>query len=145
MARKKKADKKTAADAVKAAAKRREFIEWAKPQGALIGAILTGKGNFFQDLSSKLRSHWTLSEKQMAAAARIIDQNAQRAVQDGASAYVGEIKERIEFEAEVEFTKEFDGFYGVTTLIMLRDLEGNTFTWFASDYRDLSRGDRQKA
>lgn len=138
----KKADKLTAAAVVKAAAKRRAFITWAKPQGALIGAILTGKGSFLKDLASKLRSHWTLSEKQMDAAARIVEQNAERAAQDGTSAHVGEIKERIEFEASVEFTKEIDGFYGITTIIKLRDLDGNVFTWFASGWHDVKRGDR---
>jgi hypothetical protein len=138
----KKEDKKVAAAAVKAAAKRTEFIAWAKPQGALIGAILTGKSNFFCDLSTKLRSHWCLSEKQMAAALNIVAQNRLRATQDDTSAYVGEIKERIEFEAQVEFTKEFDGYYGTTTLIKLRDLEGNVFTWFASGYQNVARGDR---
>ncbi len=137
-----KADKEEARRSAKLVVRREEFITWAKPQGALIGAILTGKGNFFLDLASKLRSHWTLSEKQMDAAAWIIERNAERAVQDSTSAYVGDIKDRIEFEAMVEFTKEFDGFYGTSTVIKLRDLDGNVFTWFATGCHDVNRGDR---
>ena len=138
----KKQDKRVAAAAVAAGHKRTAFIAWAKPHGKVIGAILTGKGNFFDDLASKLRSHLTLSYKQMAAAVRIVEQSAQRATQDGSSVHVGEIKERIEFEAQVEFTKEFDGYYGTSTMIKFRDLRGNVLTWFKSDFSNLQRGDR---
>lgn len=144
IAAQKKADKLTAKQDEAKRAERSRFIIWAKvaPRGKLIGTILTGKGNFFESLASQIRSHKLLSDKQMDAVARIVEQNTTRAAQDGTSAYVGEIKDRIEFEATVEFTKEIEGYYGTTTIIKLRDLEGNVFTWFASGWHDVGRGDR---
>lgn len=119
------------------------FNLWAAPHAKLIEAIKSVEGNsFLQDLTRKLQGHWALSDRQMDAAARVVSDTAQRAAQDDGSAYVGEVGNRVKFDATVEFTKEFDGHYGVVTLIKLRDTEGNIFAWFAScDVYELGRGD----
>lgn len=148
----KKQAKKDAELKRKADKARREFIAWAKPHGKLIGRILlAGKlrhgepaPGFLGDLASKLRQRWTLSDRQLEAAAKVLDARAEREAQDEASVHVGEIKDRIEFEGKVEFTTERDGYYGVTTIIKFRSNDGNVFTWFASGVQTYQRGDRVK-
>ena len=49
---------------------------------------------------------------------------------------------RVEFEAEVIGVYGTEGTYGHTDIVKFRDLKGNLFTWFASGYTDLERGDR---
>ncbi len=145
IATQKKEDKRIEEQAAKDAVRLLEFVQWGREHKDLLKAIQEAKGDFFQSLASQLRDHRTLSERQIEAAARIIKANANQSALDIASTHVGEIKERIEFEATVEFTKEFEGFYGSTTIIKLRDLEGNVFTWFASGPiydHDVKRGDR---
>lgn len=58
------------------------------------------------------------------------------------SEYVGTVKERIEFEAVVVGVYDSEGFCGHTDIVKFRDLSGNLFTWFASGYTGLERGDR---
>ena len=48
------------------------------------------------------------------------------------SEYVGEIKERITFEGTIKFATVIEGFYGVSTLYIIEDNEGNTFKWFCT-------------
>lgn len=55
---------------------------------------------------------------------------------------VGTIGVRIEFEAKVIGVYGTEGFYGHTDIVKFRDLKGNLFTWFASGYMNLERGDR---
>lgn len=140
------ADKKTAKKIAEATAKRerqrQDFITWAKPHGKLIGGILTAKGRFMSDLASKLRQRWTLSEKQLDAAQRILTSQAEQVAQDAASNYVGVIKTRIEFEAHVIGVYGSEGFYGHTDIVKFRDADGNLFVWFASGYTGLEREDR---
>ena len=150
------ADKKAAKLAAKAAAKaevaRQEFIAWAKAggrdRGALIGRLLlTGKpqkDGFVHDLARKLRQRWTLSPKQLAAAERVFTQQAERAVTDAASEWIGTVKERMEIEIEVLFIKEHEGFYGPVDIIKMRDTDGNGLTWFCTGISSLKRGDHVK-
>ena len=150
------AEKKRLAKLAKAKAKaereRQEFIAWAKAggqgRGILIGRILcTGKlhtHGFIYDLAGKLRNRWTLSPKQLEAAELALDRMDERKARDEASRWVGEIKERIDFEGEVEFEMTRDGYYGVTHIIKIRSTEGNVFTWFASGWQNLAKGDRVK-
>ena len=146
----KKAAKKRAEAKRKANAKRREFITWAKPHGKLIGRILLAAkpqgdtGEFITDLAGKLRRHWSLSDKQLAAAAKVLDARENRQRQDAASDHVGQIKDRIEFEGVIEFETDREGYYGTTHILKFRGDDGNVYTWFASGLQDLAKGDRVK-
>ena len=48
------------------------------------------------------------------------------------SKFVGEVGARIEFDATLEWTFQFEGNFGVTTLYKFLDAEGNLVVWFAS-------------
>ena len=142
--------KKLAAARAKAETQRQDFIAWAKAggryRGDLIGRILrTGKpqrDGFVHDLARKLRQRWTLSDAQLSAARNMFAKIDEREIQDASSVHVGSIKERIEFEGIVEFETTREGFYGTTHIIKVRSIDGNVFTWFASGYQSLHRGDR---
>ncbi len=139
----KKAANSAAAAEREAERTRHIFIAWAKPYGKLIGGILMAKRNsFLSDLSLKLKGHRILTDKQMKAAADSIARTTKRLADDAASQFVGEVKERIEFEAIVVGVYDSEGYYGHTDIVKFRDLSGNLFTWFASGYTGLKREDR---
>ena len=148
----KKAAKLAAKAATKAEAARQEFIVWAKAggrgRGALIGHLLTAgnpqKDGFVHDLARKLRQRWTLSDKQLAAAERVFEQQAERKVTDAASEWIGEVKVRMEIEVKVLFIKEHEGYYGPVDIIKMQDMEGNGLTWFCTGISSLKRGDHVK-
>ena len=139
-----KADRKKQVAASKAEVARQEFIAWAKPHGQLIGRILMAKGQrgFLSDIASKLRQRWMLTDKQIEVALKMIDAMANRSEADARSEYVGEIKQRIDFEAVILGVYETEGYYGHTDIIKMRDMDDNLLTWFASGYQSLIRGDR---
>lgn len=144
-----KAAKKAAEFKRKQDKARREFIAWAKPHGPLIGRILlAGKPRngepapgFIGDLASKLRQRRTLSDRQLEAAARTLDAIKKREAEDAASEWVGDIKERREFEIKVLFIIEREGYYGPVDIIKMRDASGNMLTWFATSSHGLRKGD----
>jgi hypothetical protein len=139
----KKAAKKAAAAEAKREAERVEFHKWAKPYENLLGAIKAATGNsFLVDLARKLDDHRQLTDRQLEAAAKAIERQEQREAEGRASEYVGEVKDRFEFEAEVLGVYGTEGYYGHTDIVKFKDEDGNLFTWFASDYTDLERGDR---
>jgi len=49
------------------------------------------------------------------------------------SKFIGEPKQRMELTLTMEFTREFDSDYGVSTLYKFSDAEGNVFVWWASN------------
>ena len=55
---------------------------------------------------------------------------------------IGVVGKRIEFEALVVGVYEVKGFFGHIDIVKLRDGGDNLFTWFATGYTDLYRGDR---
>ncbi len=139
----KKAAKKAEAAQAKATVKHLEFVQWGRPHKSLLGDIAAAKGNtFLADLASKLVGHNQLTDRQLEAAANSIAQAKERAVEGAASEHVGEVKERIEFEAKVIGVYGTEGYYGHTDIVKFKDAGGNQFTWFASDYTNLERGDR---
>jgi len=141
------ADKKAA---VKAEAAQRkldaqivEFQVWAEPHKKLLGGIAAATGNsFLANLSVKLLAHSQLTERQLEAAANAIERQAEREAEGRASEFVGEVKDRIEFEAIVLGVYGTEGHYGHTDIVKFKNADGNMFTWFASDYTTLERGDR---
>jgi hypothetical protein len=141
------ADKKAAKKAAEAQRKMDAaiayFVEWRKPHEKLLGDIAAAMGNsFLSDLASKVSKSMILTDRQLEAAATAIERQREREVEGRASEFVGEIKERIEFEAEVTGVYGTEGFYGHTDIVKFKDVDGNQFTWFASDYTNLERGDR---
>lgn len=139
----KKAAKKAEAAQRKMDARRIAFDEWAEPHKILLGEIAAATGNsFLTDLAAKLVDHRQLTDRQLEAAATSIERQEQRDADGKASEYVGEIKERIEFEAEVTGVYGTEGHYGHTDIVKFKDGDRNMFTWFASGYTDLERGDR---
>lgn len=121
---------------------RQEFIKWAKPHGKTIGGILTAKGNtFMDDLSQHLRAWRPLTDKQLAAAIKVMGHVADTKRLNESSEHVGSVKQRLEFDAVVVGVYESEGYYGHTDIVKMRDLDGNMLTWFASGYTDLKRSD----
>ena len=139
----KKAATKAAA-AERAEAKRfLEFVQWGRDHKNLLGAIKNAEGNtFLADLARKLLDNMILTDRQLEAAATAIERATTRKAEGEASEFVGEIKERFEFEAEVLGVFGTEGVYGHTDIVKFKDVDGNLFTWFASDYTNLARGDR---
>lgn len=142
--------KKVAEADRKAERDRLDFIAWVKDggHGATIGRILrTAKLSnidFLTNIASRIRKQMPLSDKQVSVAIRVIDSMEKRVAEDAASEHVGDIKQRLEFEGEVVFSTERESYYGVTTIIKIKDEKGNLFTWFASGFHALVRGDRVK-
>ena len=141
------ADQKAARQIAKAeaaeVAKRAAFHSWSEKHYAVLNNIVASTGNsFLDDLARKLSHHQQLSDRQLEAAARVVKQAEDREAEGAASEWVGEVKERIEFEAEIMGSYLNDGFYGVTDILKFKDEAGNHFTWFASDITGLQRGDR---
>lgn len=63
--------------------------------------------------------------------ARLAEQKARREI-GAASEFIGEPKQRLTVTGEVVMAREFDGFYGVKTLVKIVTDEGNIVTWWAS-------------
>lgn len=120
-----------------------EFYTWAESHKTLLGDIAAATGNsFLSDLARKVSKFMILTDRQLEVAATAIERQRVREVEGRASEYVGKIKERIEFEAEVTGVYGTEGFYGHTDIVRFKDADNNQFTWFASDYTNLERGDR---
>ncbi len=139
----KKAAKKAEAAQRKMDTQRTDFDKWAEPHKILLGEIAAATGNsFLTDLAAKVVAYRILTDRQLEAAATSIQRKKERDAEGAASEYVGEIKERIEFEAEVIGVYGTEGHYGHTDIVKFKDADRNMFTWFASDYTNLERGDR---
>jgi hypothetical protein len=141
------ADKKAAIKAAEAQRKMDAavayFVEWRKPHEKLLGDIAAATGNsFLSDIADKVSKSMILTDRQLEAATTAVERQKQRDAEGRASEYVGEVKERIEFEAEVIGVYGTEGYYGHTDIVRFKDAANNQFTWFASDYTNLERGDR---
>jgi hypothetical protein len=58
-----------------------------------------------------------------------------------ASEWVGEPKQRMEFDVTLEFCTSFEGYYGLTTLMKFVTEQGDILTWFTSSPADLTVGE----
>lgn len=72
------------------------------------------------------------------------EQDAKKMESKKDSEYVGEIKERITFNGEIQVKVPLEGFYGLSMLFIISDEKGNQFKWkcTASKYFDLMVGDK---
>lgn len=57
-----------------------------------------------------------------------------------ASAYVGELKQRLEFNLTLEFTREYSSDFGVTTLYKFVDESSNVIVWWSSNNLEIEVG-----
>lgn len=138
----KKAAKAAEAAQVKATVKHLEFVQWGRPHKTLLGDIAAATGNsFLENLAFKLTGHNQLTDRQLEAAAKTLAQAKEHAITGAASKHIGVVKDRVEFEAKVIGVYDSEGFYGHTDIVKFQDADGNYFTWFASGYTDLKRGD----
>jgi hypothetical protein len=136
-----KAEERRAREETAAKAFNAEIAEAGR--SALVYRIKAATGNgFLADLAAKLEKGWMLSDKAFDTADRVITENDERAKTNAASEHVGEVKERIDFEAEVVGVFGTEGHWGHTDIIKLRDTGGNLFTWFASVHTGVERGAR---
>ena len=142
---KKEAKRKAVQDAKDSVA-HLEFVQWARNHKKVIGGIVEGKGNsFLESLKLQLAANKILSDRQVSAAVKTLERAEKRAVEGAASEFVGEVKQRIEFEAEVIGVYGTEGFYGHTDIVKFKDADGNLFTWFATALSTddmLEHGDR---
>jgi hypothetical protein len=134
--------KRKAAHEAKEVARHLEFVQWGREHKDLLGAIQAAEGNtFLADLASKLADNYTLSDRQLDAAAAAILRDSERKAENAASEYVGEVKVRMELTLTVLGVFDSEGHYGHTDIVKMKDAEGNLFTWFASGWSGLTRGD----
>lgn len=139
---KKEAKRKVLAEAA-ATKQHLEFVQWARDHKKVIGGIIEATGNTFLDsLRLQLAANKILSDKQVSAAVKTLHRAEARKVEGAASEFVGEVKQRFEFDAEVIGVYGTEGYYGHTDIVKFKDTDGNLFTWFASGYQDLEHGDR---
>jgi hypothetical protein len=139
--------RKDAQAAAERNAQRLAFINWVKDNshGKTIGGILTAKNNPFMDsLAEQVRRWRVLSDKQMSAAIKVMGQRRDVERYSATSHHVGQVKERLEFEAVIVGVYETENAYGHVDIVKMRDNDGNLFTWFASGFTDLQRSDRVK-
>lgn len=94
----------------------------------------------------------TVSERNISTLASLVsvyyrnqEQRAEAAKAKDAAAqgFIGEVGERVrDFHVTATSVREFEGDYGVTTLLVGRTDDGHVVKWFASGERDWEPGDR---
>lgn len=57
------------------------------------------------------------------------------------SEWIGDVKDRLDFEAKLLFTTSWEGRYGPTFLYKFLTVEGNVLVWFASRYQNVDVGE----
>ena len=130
--------KREAVDAKRA----QEFVSWSRDHETLLGAIKEAKDNpFLGSLARQLGENKILSERQIEAATKVVKAAGEREISDAASDFVGTVKDRITFDAEVTGVYSFDTAFGTTMIVRMTDSDDNIFVWFATSYPDLERGD----
>ncbi len=73
---------------------------------------------------------------------RLVIQKAER--KNRLNEWVGDIKERREFDVEVISIRHIDGYYGVTTLHRMIDSKGRTLVWFANTSSGMEQGEKYR-
>ena len=86
-----------------------------------------------------------LAVSAIVAHARVLEREVkrrQRAEINKDSNFVGAVKDRLELEVTLEFTRQWETNYGFTTLYSFRDTNGNVLVWKASRDQELNPGDK---
>jgi hypothetical protein len=82
----------------------------------------------------------------IVAAERAFAKAAEKAADANKSnLHIGAEKERLTLELTLVFTREIDGYYGVSTLHRFEDAAGNCFVWFASNPEIIPEGTSKRA
>ena len=105
---------------------------------------------FFGSLAKSLDDYGKLSEKQIQAVLKCVEQQAERKIQFDAirdakkasSKHVGEIGQRMELVLTCEHVIEFDSQFGLMHICLMRDAEGNRVVYKGSKYL-LDKGETQ--
>ena len=119
-----------------------EFVQWSRNHENLLGAIRDAKDNpFLGSLARQLIENKILTERQIEAATKVVKAAGEREMADAASNFVGTVKDRITFDAEVTGVYSFDTDYGTTMIVRMTDPDDNILVWFATSSPDLERGD----
>jgi len=73
---------------------------------------------------------------------RAMDRAARQASEDkhGKGNHVGEVGQRLTVRARVTRLSYTEGYYGTTTVVGLRTLDGNALVWFASGVKEYDEG-----
>ena len=62
---------------------------------------------------------------------------------ESVSVHLGEVGERLkDLNVVVSNVRQFDGYYGTTTVYSFEDENGNKITWFSSKDKDIKVGDK---
>ncbi len=99
-----------------------------------------GLSSFAIDLLAKFNQWGNLSDKQIDWVLKLADEvrvdkiKEARKAQAARSNHVGSIGERKEFTATVVFTKDFETDFGISTLTIMEDAEGNVLKWFGAGF-----------
>lgn len=122
-------------DSVKAAADSLRAGDYADNLAVILAAPsgIVGQRNI--STLASLVSVYYRQQEQRAEAAKAKDAAAQ--------GFIGAVGERVrDFHVTATSVREFEGDYGVTTLLVGRTDDGHTVKWFASGGRDWEPGDR---
>lgn len=82
---------------------------------------------------------YSLDEWQEKLDAEKVEKEKLLAIYKG-SEWIGEIKERLEFDCKVLKVSEFEGYYGVGTRYEFLDNDGNVYIWFTNSYQEIEEG-----
>ena len=137
-----KAAQPTDADRSKAAAVlewlRGEFAETATSEYERNLATLTANG---------AQCCWAKHAGLLASAVTCYDRAERKAERKAAEAkhgntgsHVGEVGQRLTVKATVTRVSYTEGFYGTTSVVGLRTLDGNAMVWFASGVKEYTEG-----
>lgn len=66
------------------------------------------------------------------------------AEQNLSSEHQGKLKDRLTIDVTVTLSRVSEGMYGPTTWLVLRDSNGNVYTWSASKFIEVETGDKMK-
>lgn len=99
---------------------------------------------FYEDIVMRWVAKGELTERQWEAVLSTTESVRNANAVKGNSSFVGEVGQRLDFEAGIEGVRHMEGDFGTTSLVRMRDEAGNCFVWFASGYKTYEEGERFK-
>lgn len=112
--------------------------DWARNSVAWAKSIdINGASTFTQNLSIASRSSTVLNVEGFVtylpiAYRRHLESLTEAKPKAKSSVHVGKVGERLELQLKVTFANTYEGDYGVRTLVILKDVDNNTYKWWAS-------------
>lgn len=105
---------------------KKKRLEWER--------ATTGTGETFAERDARRQ------QERVEAEQRRLEERERKAA---ASRYVGVIGEKLELTVTVTHMAEFEGQYGLWTLVGMEDTAGNALVWWATGRPGVKRGDRR--